>query len=173
MPPTKYTLHVSKQSCIKPCDISWKDTLTTGCRRPAFLLLCLPSFPDKFQETFSSNYGLVKAHKFKSFCYLKELDVVFSLRISPYVLSWTHVWEVFCHHLKYITIVNCVCVLARSVFVWKCVGQCIWRSEDNFVELVLSWHLYRGSRDRTSVVMTPLPDNTFASPIYVFLKSGP
>jgi hypothetical protein len=48
----------------------------------------------------------------------------------------------FCMFVYGVCVCVCVCVCVR-VCVHVCAIACIWRSEDNFVDSVLSFHLFR------------------------------
>lgn len=47
--------------------------------------------------------------------------------------------------------IHTLCAYVHNVCVGLCAIKCLWRSEDNFKELLLSFQLYVASRDPTQV----------------------
>lgn len=145
---------------LKSRDISWKDVWAAGGWGCPSFFLHLPSLPDKFQETFPSEFGLANAHNLKSFYHLKELFVVYALRIL--LLFWAEHTQLRSFSLAF------------KMYVWPWVTQGMWRAEYTFCRvgsLLTPSHKFQGENS-CDQERPYLPDETFASPIYLFLKSG-
>ena len=57
-------------------------------------------------------------------------------------ISWFKIFTLYCY--EYV----CMCMICVDL----CVTVCMWRSEDNFVKSVLSFHLYIVLLDQTQII---------------------
>lgn len=98
--------------------------------------------------------------------------------------NWLELWFVKSHLMNYIICFKCYYyfVSLRVFHVWKgmmagvggrCVTAWVWRSEDKFVESVLFFYLYVGSRDQSQItrlmLQVPLAVEPSTIPINIHL----